>query len=95
MPLPWSEPSAPARASALHMHVFFEIFVIMGVKQHPSFEPFVIDLLQRYMRTSYIPGKVLTGTLIDNPHAVVYAWSFAPLTARPGILAESRVLPGE
>jgi len=28
------------------MHVFLEILVVMGVKEHPTLKPFIVDLLQ-------------------------------------------------
>jgi hypothetical protein len=63
------------------MHVFLEILVVMGVKQHPAFKTFVVDLLQGYRWTCDILGKILTGALIKNLHVVVYT--------------ESRMPPGE
>jgi hypothetical protein len=71
------------------MNVFFEILVVMGMKENPTLKPFILDLLQGYRRPGYILGKVITGALIENPYAVVYAWSFAPLTARPCIRTET------
>jgi hypothetical protein len=72
-----------------HMHVFFEILVVMGMKENPSLKPFIVDLLQGDRRTGHILGKAITGALIENSHTVVYAWSFAPLTARPCIRTEA------
>ena len=63
------------------MNVFLEILVVMGMKKHPTLKTFVMDLLQGYRRPCHILGKILTGALIENPHAVVYT--------------ESRVPPGE
>ncbi len=72
---PWSEPSAPARASVRHMHVFFEILVVMGMKENQPLKPFIVVLLQRYRRPGHILGTAITGALIENPYAVVYGWS--------------------
>ena len=69
---PWSEPSAPARASVRHMYVFFEILVVMGMKENPTLKPSIVDLLQGYRRPGYILGKAITGALIENSYAVVY-----------------------
>jgi len=55
------------------MHVFFEILVVMGMKENPTLKPFVVDLLQGYRRTCYILGKAITGSLSENSYAVVYA----------------------
>jgi len=55
-----------------HMHVFLEILVVMGVKEHTAFKPFIVDLLQGDRRPRQILGKVLQGSLIENPNAVVY-----------------------
>jgi hypothetical protein len=55
-----------------HMHVFFEILVVMGMKEHPTLKPFIVDLLQGYRRPGHILGKVFPGSLIENPYAVVY-----------------------
>jgi hypothetical protein len=64
-----------------HMHVFLEILVVMGVKQHSALKTFVMDLLQGYRRPGYILGEALPGAFIKHPYAVVYT--------------ESRVTPGE
>jgi hypothetical protein len=33
-------------ASIEHMNVFFEILVVMGMKENPTLKPFILDLLQ-------------------------------------------------
>jgi len=54
------------------MYVFFEILIVVSMKQHPFLIPFGVDLLQRYRWAGHILGKVLAGALIKNPYAVVY-----------------------
>jgi hypothetical protein len=54
------------------MHVFFEILVVMSVKEHPTLKTFIVDLLQGYRRPGHILGKAITGALIENSNAVVY-----------------------
>jgi hypothetical protein len=49
------------------MYVFLDILVIVGVKQLSPRKTSMVDLLQGYMLTCYIPP----GTIIENPHAIV------------------------
>ncbi len=57
--------SSARKSQALNnLQVFFEIFVVMGVKQYPSLKTFAGDLLQGYRRTGHILGKVFPGSLI-------------------------------
>ena len=62
---PWSELSAPARVGFLHMHVFLEILVVMGVKEHTAFKPFIVDLLQGDSSPLY--GVELVFSLREKP----------------------------
>ena len=68
-----------------HMYVFLEILVVMGVKEHTAFKPFIVDLLQRYRRPGQILSKVLPGSLIENPNAVVYTFG---VTCVGSVIAE-------
>jgi hypothetical protein len=56
------------------------------VKEHPSLEWLVPDLLQRYRRSCDILGKVLLGRLIQDANAVVYTETRVP--PRKKVLSE-------
>ena len=47
------------------MHVFLEILVVMGVKEHTAFKPFIVDLLQGDSSALY--GVELVFSLCEKP----------------------------
>lgn len=56
-----------------HVHVFFEILGVRGVKEDSSFERFVADLLQRDGRPGNVLGKVLLSRCVENANTVIDA----------------------